>query len=350
MYPAVASHPNFAGIIMVPRCKGVVRQYNGSVCGMPDGSTKFAWRREYQDGHSDIAIGDLLYDAGVKKATQIPFAAGKEDHWMEDPRLFLAGDHLYLLYALVNTKKWAVQQRCRDLTTGIDYPLSNEDDVQKNWTPVDHLGEAAFLDYPAGLVLHGIAPHISAARPGVPLDFPFGTLSGGSPLIPFDDDHVIGIYHGHMPHESRTRRYFFGAYLVEKYTFTITHISARPLVYASDEDPAIPCPRTAAYNPCAIFPCGIMQTTDGRWLVSAGMQDSHNALFRFATADLNLVPVGTPLEARLIAKPGMTGPSGSVAVRTLCPLFEDGHHYEAGEEFFLSAARAAALPTLVSIL
>lgn len=354
IYPSVKTLPSYVGRIQVPAKAGGVRNYNGSVI-RHQRRLLHCWRAEDSRGTSSLWIGELD-GLKIRKAKQLQLGEGFD---AEDPRLFHAPDgRLLLMWSKVRDTRhdagsWHVVQMLADI---VGLKASNPREwtldcirtqyVEKNWTPLPDGG--VIYHFGTGMC---VGPD-GRFRKGRPTRMPWGSFSGGTPAVEWPERGTwLAIYHGFTDHPTRVKRYYFGALEIDPSTYEIIRMSRRPIVWASDEDETIPCPRDPLYNPSVVFPCGLVRDGDD-WLVTAGIHDSWDALFRFTEADLELVPV-TEAEAntRWVVAPDAPVPSEAILVRVVGQsVGEPGGPYHKGECFVTTPLRANALGPLVEIV
>lgn len=349
MFPSVTVSPNFRLWIKVPAKVEGARHYNGSTCKV-GASLLHCWRSEDAAGHSTLWIGRVDAKGRLSKCRQL---IADPDFDAEDPRLFTFRERLLVMWSLVRdtrhaTGSWHVVQMLSDISVDtLDVSLSQEitlpfpsRTVEKNWTPC-----------PDGSWLYDISGGLSVAADNRvirnrPWEYPWGSFSGSTPAVEWPERKTwLMFFHGFQPHASRVKRYYFGAAEIDPATHRVLSLSSTPLVFASEEDPTIPCPRDYRYNPSVVFPSGLVRDGD-KWLVSGGVQDSRDAWWSFSDDDLALVPLADALKLdRLLVHPGAVPPAGWVHVRVTSkrPLYENGIVYLPGDVFQTLPVRADSL-------
>jgi hypothetical protein len=333
IYPALEKTPHFVCRIRAPKPKGYVpRDYNGSTCATPAGLLH-VWRREDAVGVSSLWGGRITEQGQIRKARCI--LAGTATTEPEDPRVFMTPQGLRMCWTQLDTTSWrhgtmmlgTLDAESLELTDAEPWGAHRQQQMEKNWTP---LPDGGAIYQP----LNG--------------KIPFGTISGGTPAVAGPDGALISFWHGCQEHHTRARLYYMGA--LEMREGKITRISRKPLVWGSEENPALACPRSPTWFPLCIFPAGLVRE-DGGWLVSCGVNDSYDAWLRFRDDELDLVPVsGLPKHGRAVVSPGDAVPEGSVMVRVISNLYEPGGPYRKGEHFLTTPRRAGALGPLVEIV
>ncbi len=122
----------------------------------------------------------------------------------------------------------------------------------------------------------------------------YGPLSGGTPPMPWRGA-MVSFYHGFMPHPTKRRRYFMGAFTFEPQPpFRVLEITP-PLMRGSLNDPQSMDPPNHPGLPICVFPVGLIPEGDGpdKVIVSLGVNDSYDALAEFNLASLPWVRVDT---------------------------------------------------------
>ena len=360
MFPSVATSPNFLGYLTVPKGCGGVRNYNGSTCRWRD-KLLHCWRAEDGKGKSTLWMGKISAGRRITRARVIVTAP---EYDAEDPRMWVEDDNLKLMWSRVRDTRhdsgsWTVVQMISIInpvtfevlhTAEWKLPPVKLRQVEKNWTPC-----------PDGSVLYHMEAGLSMRPDGTAVrnaafDYPWGSFSGSTPAVVWPERGTwLLFFHGFMHHAARDKRYYFGAAEISPRTHEVLRISRVPLVFASDDDDTIVCPRAAAYNPCVVFPAGLARCAelDGyNWLVSGGVHDSRDAWWMFGDTDLQLVPRAEALAVtKLLADPSCEPLAGHVIVTVKkIPIYEGGYGYVAGESFQTSAARAHALREYVTIV
>jgi len=112
-----------------------------------------------------------------------------------------------------------------------------------------------------------------------PLSWPFGTMSGGTPPIPFDGG-LLAFFHGFQDSARIQRRYNMTPYLFEKEPpFTIRAIGRSPMLYAADDNPLGGEPGMGGWTPRVVFPGGIIDRGESLD-VALGVNDTYNAILQ----------------------------------------------------------------------
>jgi len=358
IFPSITTSPFYAGKIVMPAKFAAlgVRHYNPSIADF-QGKRWICWRVEYEDGLNRLALGELQ---GLKivKPKLLKFGEGEQPS-AEDPRLFvLNGNELMLQFTDVDWHKDRNPEVQLKFCTILDMergalgtevlPLiaGNGERITKNWTMFEAATRLMAHEWPEKggvLNLETLERHFTP-----PCHYPFGTFSGRTPALKIGDRY-LAIGGGHAPHETATHRCYITAYtFAAKPPFEILEVSAKPLMYASDDDDSIVSPRDGKHAAPTIFPAGLI--LDGEdLLLSAGVNDSWMCLLRIPMKALNLQSVSLPFSNRMVHEPGRPFPPGGVLVRVKAPhpIMEPGGPYHPGETFVTTARRAGALQHLV---
>jgi hypothetical protein len=329
-----------------------------AMCG---GVLWICWRVELSNGLSRLAFGrlDLVEDRYVIAGSE--WVGMTAEHNAEDPRLCRAGGDLWLCYSVVRNPGnvgWQVTQCVRKIC-----PWSRElgpeitphwgrngRDCEKNWTPFEHEGRLHMHYGPQiGGVWDAEAGREVRAIGSRPLAWPWGYFSGRSQGLPYRGG-WLAIGGGAIMHASRGKRYFLGGWTINRETLQIDQVGRRPWVWASDDDPSLPCPRSIHYNPSVVFSGGAEWIDNRTLLVPAGIHDSWMCLLTVSIDDLNLVDAAGELDHRTTEREDAVPPPGCLLVRASCHIAEPGGPYRPGEYFFTPRRRADALGPLVAAI
>ena len=285
----------------IPHGEPEIRNYNSGLC-LKNGDRFIATRRfDPERWRSEIMVkqlGDCVYK---RRTLDLPRAHGRESH--EDARLFWHGGKLHCAYTEGQywMRPWVAVQKVAVLRD--DWSVEqvhtigfgeNSIGQEKNWQFFSHEGQLHFV--------YSIRPHVVVEmddqfRPTkthtTPTDAP-ENLRGGTPPVRVGDYYVT-FPHFHVAHKERSRRYGFSSLIFEaKPPFNIAFVSD-PLIHASANDPTIPNLAYPHWNPIVVFPCGALYQEDGVWSVSAGINDSFDAIFEIpAHATTRRVPESPP--------------------------------------------------------
>ena len=209
--------------------------------------------------HSDLKAEGKQYDKG---------------YHVEDPRLFILNDELYLSY----TDGYQMAQAKIDPHTlkatdsfYIDKP--NEKRTEKNWTFFEDSGKLMCIyDLPSMTVFEMNGSKWKEVSKANPVSWKYGEIRGGSTPIKTGDKFLCffhsrlpilnGRYHGYQ--------YHMGALEFEaKFPYKITSISSRPIISGEHISESIPRLSNKIF---VVFPCGAIRETDG-YKVSFGYND-----------------------------------------------------------------------------
>lgn len=391
--PAIESLPSYVCRLDVKKLQPGVRHYNPSVC-KHDGRLLLAYRVQDYDGASRVGIATLHKRLYVQRDTaiEIPDADGA---WIEDPRLCVVGDSLVLLVVQIQRETPArtiaaaggLSLSIADATDGsapegflqrafvldgetlqpvgeipLPFGRNGRGKHEKNWIPFE------LPDGELGIV-YQMRPHqvVYRVRTGDRFvsegirRWRWGTVSGRTPAIRLGtslEDPYIALIGGHVPHPSRNSLYWVGAVMFRGVApYDIIGVSREPILWGSERSPALLNLHAPSWNPVCVFPAGLIEEKPGQLLVSVGTNDSWCDFLRYSVDELvagMVRPEELTGDERILAAPGAAAISGEqVRVRVVCrqPIGEPGGPYFQGEEFFTSAATAAALgPKKVQVL
>lgn len=348
----------------------MARHYNPAIARI-GGELVMVWRVQNAEGYSRIVWSRLRKQGGALKQGiihELALPAPAKAH-LEDPRLVQIGERILLFIAeVVYGATFTFVLRCfeldADFAVRAEIPLPYYDNgrkTQKNWMPFELPGGKLGLVYslrPHIVIAHDDAGQIHAT-PGIPR-WKWGTLSGRTNAVRLDESRYLALIGGHCPHPRRKSVYWVGAYtFAAAAPHAVLGVSQVPILWASDQDPAVLNPFDPNWNPLVVFPAGLVLDGDAA-LVSLGLNDSYCALMRWPLEELlaGLVPPESITgQEQLTAAPGAPAPGGMVRVRVthgpngrVRHLGEPGGPYKSGEEFFTTHERAQALGPLVEPL
>ena len=297
-YPAIESLPEFAGKLTTEELwPEACRTFNGSIVRW-NGRLIMAFRIERYDAMNEIGIGDVGSDFcsfGDAQVVKIPPCPGAH---FEDPRLAVVNGQLYLAFAHV---EFGVMTVCRQRIVKLDgetLDFAEEVEIQfgragagiieKNWMPFErengHLG-VVYSQQPHVVVDVGTRKGFTSS--GI-TEWPLGGyLSGRTPPVRVDPGNVpayLEFFGGHVKHQARGGRYYFGAQLIAaKAPYPIIAATMIPLIWASECSPTLLSSRPGSGHPICIYPAGTVVDGD-EVLVSCGVNDSYIAFLRFSLA------------------------------------------------------------------
>jgi hypothetical protein len=347
MFPAISSLDIYSGPIFPPRNIEGVRHYNPGMC-RHKGRDVICWRVEDAIGMSYLAAGELRGNR-IVDAVRLATAATAEGYYAEDPRILTVGGVLHVVYAQATYSVigWSVRQAVATLSDSLQVTSDivpsiggNGWGIVKNWIPYEHDGRLCIKHWPLKDVdgmSHG--------------NWPFGMLSGRSQGIPWGEK-MLCLVGGHIPHSIRQRRYYLSLMTFDPVTQRPLEASEMPFVWASDDDPAIACPKDPQYNPCVVFASGLTMEPDNDTLqIVAGIHDSSLIRLTISMKKQKLKPIGETFSNRIIATPGQETPNGYVTVRvTKQPINEHGMTYLPGDTFLVTKERAEQIAQHVEIV
>ena len=289
-----------------------VRNYNSGLVQMA-GREFLATRRFNRDTwRCEIVINELVSgEAHHVRRLELPRAMGRE--WHEDARLFWHNGVLHMAYTEGQywSMPWVAVQKVALLDDEWNVKLvvtigygENSLGQEKNWQFFSHRGKLFFV---CSLTPHIVVELDATYQPcavfttewaplGIMGDFE-EKLRGGTPPVRVGEYYVT-FPHFHTKHPERSRRYGFNACAFEaRPPFQIVGLT-EPLVIGSAHDPTLPNLAYPHYHPIVVFPCGALHR-EGLWTVSAGINDSFDALFEIPHAELQFEPIAHYADADL---------------------------------------------------
>ncbi len=289
---------------------GMLRQPNGELWLLsrvfefePRFRSKLVWQRVREDSATVEPLGELH----IPGLTEISNA--------EDARVVRGPDDtIWIVFteAIYDRPPWKVRMRVALIQAGHSMfeaelkPMirfganGNDNGSEKNWQ-LFFIGQRMFFSYrpyphsvievkPATMEVIGTWD----AKTVQDWVWQYGPLSGGTPPIPWRGA-MVSFYHGSMPHPTKRRRYFMGAYTFEaKPPFRVLEVTP-PLLRGSLNDPQSMDPPNHPGLPIVVFPVGLIPdpTIPDRVIVSMGVNDSYDALGDFNLSALPWVNVET---------------------------------------------------------
>lgn len=266
---------------------------NGSIIEFK-GKTIFCYRMEARPFCTIMKLGICYLDADMQPVVSSnvlldlysdltsPETGFKftEGYHVEDPRLFIFNDELYLSY----TDGYQMAQAKIDPKTlqavesfYIEKPEENR--TEKNWT---------FFEYDRKLYsIYDINSHTIFEMQGSQWEqkyqtphenfWNYGELRGGtSPIL--HKGEYIAFFHsakGELKKGVMHRQYFMGAYTFEaKPPFRITSMTPKPIIAGEYMEPSVPRLSTKIF---VVFPAGVIRKED-KFLVSFGYNDFENRI------------------------------------------------------------------------
>ncbi len=213
----------------------------------------------------------------------------------QDPRLINIDDHIYIVYSNIIEKEEVPEIRRMFIVelffeNGIfftgepsclwSFEGENAQRWQKNWVPFEYQHQL--------LMAYSIAPHRilqpnlktgiceTIAKTWGTINWNWGTLRGGTPALPLNDQEYLAIFHSstEMPtvqsNGKKISHYFMGAYtFAAGPPFSIKRISQKPIVGQNFYNG----PAHKTWKPLrVVFPCGLHFDDKHVW-ISYGRQD-----------------------------------------------------------------------------
>jgi predicted GH43/DUF377 family glycosyl hydrolase len=297
-HPAIEALPEFVGRLMPEQLwPGACRVFNGSIVRW-GGRLIMAFRIERYDAMNELGIcevGDDLCSCTGAHLINLPPEPGAH---FEDPRLAVVNRQLYLSFAHVS---FGVMTVCRqrivklggdtlDFAEEIEvrFGRAGAGIIEKNWMPFERengrLG-VVYSQQPHVVVDVGTRKGFTTA--GI-TEWPLGGyLSGRTPPVRVDPGNVpayLELFGGHVKHQGRGGRYYFGAQLIAASTpYPIIAATMNPLVWASESSQTIFSSRPGSGHPICIYPAGAVVDGD-EIIVSCGVNDSYIAFLCFSLA------------------------------------------------------------------
>ena len=275
--------------------KGTPR-FNGSFT-IWNGKRLIAYRfYDETKNECQLGISELDQENRIISNHPLKFRAHGNTGSFMDPRLFIHEGQLWISFA-----EWSMNPghqclvRCvslggeyrpaRDLT--IRYGANYKAGFEKNWMFLSRGKELWFCYKLSEGIMVRVCPltgKVLEEKKGKHVTWLLDHLRGGSCFIPWGED-FIGFYHSGSDHQWMLRRYGLGAVVLDGKTFALKSMSL-PFIYGSRNDPFIERSRPGNVN--CVFVAGAVDTGN-EITVSAGVNDSSNALIRIPKDKLNEV-------------------------------------------------------------
>jgi len=183
-------------------------------------------------------------------------------------------------------EQWQAFDRIDPVYGGNAKPGRNGNDIEKNWlwfwpegSDDPHLvyganDEHTVVRFDKGFVMR------EEWKTRFEADWKWGIIRGGTPPVRFGCEYW-SFFHSSLPLNTKyRRRYFMGAYsFLAEPPWTVTQVTGKPLLAASDEDEWWP------QKPLVVFPCGAV-LQGNTWLVTMGMNDLKCAWIKIPHVDL----------------------------------------------------------------
>jgi hypothetical protein len=279
------------------RHEPLVRNYNSGLIQI-NGVQYLATRRfSRENWRCEIVINRLDEGAATPVRTlALPRMLGRE--WHEDARLFWYRGKVHCAYTegqywqrpWIAVQKLAILDSDWNVERVITIPFGeNSVGQEKNWQFFE-LDDCLYFSY--ALAPQHVVVELRDYRPAATYRTDSGItqpLRGGTPPVRMGDV-FITFPHFHGEHGGRARRYGFSALQFDaKAPFRILS-ATDTLILASEEDPTLPNLAYPHWHPIVAFPCGAQLNGD-TWTVSAGINDSFDALFEIPHESLQFHPV-----------------------------------------------------------
>lgn len=231
------------------------------------------------------------------------------DEHFEDARLFMFNGSPHISFTQMTGYRPGVDYKCimkyarlklngnRWLIEEVFWPKfgrNGGESKEKNWSFFEHDGKlyVIYEDAPHRRVLRLEGERVVEELQSEGVAWPWGTIRGGAPPVPFGDGKMIALFHSSLPTEIAPHfvRYYGAAYVFEaKPPFRILSVSAKPILAGSEADGHGEDPRYSdGWKPFVVFPCGAVMDGDDM-LVSLGVNDWQCAVGRVTPAQFELI-------------------------------------------------------------
>lgn len=254
----------------------------------------YRWHED-KDYRTSLAIAELDGNLNVKKNCQIDVKLDGQWESVEDPRLFLRGDELWMSFTVSN---WPSKQpRCvvqygrlveGETWTVADirqpkYGHNDGNGLEKNWVFFDAMPNLSCF-YSADKIIELNDGVVVSERVVKCPQWLWGAAKGGTAPMSFGDD-SLRFFHSSLDFEPRPyrRRYYLGAM-----TFS-GKISKKPIAIGSEADDIDPAKvgNCLQWKPKVVFPGGAIEW-EGGWLCATGINDCECLLLKVKPEDLHL--------------------------------------------------------------
>lgn len=243
--------------------------------------------------------GDMRPIAGLK----IPLCGPYRNQHFEDPRITKWQGRLWLSFCtfVVNPDytwhgahqgtamlmdDWNVSSMHDPLYGANGGSVLQNTGNEKNWLWFEHESElmCVYMTHPHTVLRWTFGPTVAESFSTEANHFDrwkHGHARGGTPPVRVGDEYW-SFFHSSLDGQAFNgkRRYYMGAYAFEaKPPFSVTRVSLKPLLIASEKDPFHPT------LPAVVFPSGAV-LRDGEWTVSMGVNDCATAIIRIPHGDI----------------------------------------------------------------
>lgn len=269
--------------------KGTPR-FNGSIIDF-EGKTLIAYRYYEPNMDYKMQIGitelDEEFKPIPKTSRHIRIVPHGSTGIFEDCRLFIHNNKLWMsfseldLVAIPHNPR--VIQRCvqlgKNLSQAQDTRIKYEENykkVEKNWMFASGgEGNLRFIyDLPTmNRAIVDPSGNCDRIKGGQKICWNIGYLRGGTPLVPYTDNTLIGFYHISTHSQWLLRRYGMGAIVVDNDTLALVSMTY-PFLYGSRYEEYC-----GSGNPQVVFPSGAVERED-YFAVSCGVNDTFNAVVK----------------------------------------------------------------------
>lgn len=231
------------------------------------------------------------------------------DEHFEDPRLFMFNGSPHVSYVQMTGYRPGVDYKCiikyarlrlsgnRWLIDEVFWPKYGRNgggSKEKNWSFFEHDKKlfVIYEDAPNRKVIQLDGEKVVAEFDSPGVAWPWGTIRGGAPPVPFGDGKMLALFHSSLPTETPPHfvRYYGAAYVFEaKPPFKVLAVSAQPIMAGSEADGHGEDPRYSdGWKPFVVFPCGAVPDGDDL-LVSLGVNDWQCAVGRIPFKDFTFI-------------------------------------------------------------
>lgn len=242
------------------------------------GKKYFAYRMESKPFCMYMKIGICLLDDDYQPIAETnvllqlhsDLKGYEKGYHVEDPRLFIYNDELYLSYTdgyqMGQAKIDPVNLKALE-SFYIDKPIKTR--TEKNWIFFEDKGKLMCIyDLPSMQVLEMNGQKWKEVSKNEPIAWKYGEIRGGATPIKVGNK-FIAFFHSRLP-TLTGYQYHMGALEFEaKAPYKITAISSRPIISGEHISESIPRLSNKIF---VVFPCGVIREKDG-YKVSFGYND-----------------------------------------------------------------------------
>lgn len=236
-----------------------------------------------------ISIAELGAKGNIVSNSEVEIG----DSSIEDPRLFLRGEELWMAWIqstwptrpptcvvmygrLTYNRGWKVDQASKP-----EYGENNGSAMEKNWVPWARGRDlcAIYSSFPEQTVIQLDREKVVEEWKTPGPCWPWGLVKGGTTPMPYRGK-LMRFFHSTLDNEPPPwrRRYYTGAMVMEpEPPFEVLDISTKPIIQGSPNCEVKPH-EAAFYKGNVVFPAGCIQSNFGKWLVSIGVNDCLSAI------------------------------------------------------------------------